>query len=352
MAMVVEQTDENLEDNDSSSSWVRLNVGGKIFCTTIDTLTVREPDSMLAAMFSGRYPLKQEKGYVLIDRDGDYFGYILNWLRDGDVPTLEAPKYSQLLKEAQYFQLLGLIDGINMRNISDLTRTDVIKCLHSSERTFPGVNLSGLDLSQLDLSNIDFSYSCLRNVSFLNANLEGTKFHQITDAEGANFSGSILKNSVFADANLCGASFVDANLERACFRYATLSGGDFTRSNLKWVEFEDTHEAEDSIFDCANLESCKFSGFNNFDGASFARARLKSANLSRAYLRNCIFREADLRSANLLRADLRDAILEQANLKSAKLWTCKMSPIYRRIAKNCLDRASIFDKKKKKKRLS
>ncbi|KAK9936885.1 hypothetical protein M0R45_013707 [Rubus argutus] len=84
MAMVVAQTDENLEDNDSSSSWVRLNVGGKFFCTTIDTMTVREPDSMLAAMFSGRYPLKQEKGYVLIDRDGDYFGYILNWLKDGD----------------------------------------------------------------------------------------------------------------------------------------------------------------------------------------------------------------------------------------------------------------------------
>ena len=29
--------------------------GGKKFCTTIDTLTQREPDSMLAAMFSGRH---------------------------------------------------------------------------------------------------------------------------------------------------------------------------------------------------------------------------------------------------------------------------------------------------------
>ncbi|KAK9936882.1 hypothetical protein M0R45_013704 [Rubus argutus] len=319
MAMVVEQTDENLEDNDSSSSWVRLNVGGKIFCTTIDTLTVREPDSMLAAMFSGRYPLKQEKGYVLIDRDGDYFGYILNWLRDGDVPTLEAPKYSQLLKEAQYFQLLGLIDGINLRNISDLTRTDVIKCLHSSERTFQGVNLSGLNLSQLDLSNIDFSYSCLRNVSFSNANLEGAKFHQITDAEGANFSGSILKNSVFADANLCGASFVDANLKRACFRDATLSGGDFRRSNLKSVEFSNILEAEGSIFDRVNLESCTFRGIKNFGGASFARAHLNSADLGGACLRNCIFRETDLRSANLYRADLTNAILKEANLENARL---------------------------------
>lgn len=157
-------------------------------------------------------------------------------------------------------------------------------------------------------------------VSFSNANLKCAKFHQITDAEGASFSGSILKDSVFTYANLHGASFVAANLERACFRYATLSGGDFTRSNLKSVEVYDIFEAElGSIFDCANLESCIFRGTKNFGGASFARAHLKSANLSGAWLRNCIFREADLRSANLYRADLTNAILKEANLESARL---------------------------------
>ncbi|KAL6204215.1 hypothetical protein ACLB2K_021483 [Fragaria x ananassa] len=98
---------------DRSSSWVRLNVGGKVFCTTIDTFTLREPDSMLAAMFSGRHPLNHEEGCVLLDRDGEYFGYILNWLRDGDVPAaLEAHQYKQLLKEAEYFQPRGLIDAV------------------------------------------------------------------------------------------------------------------------------------------------------------------------------------------------------------------------------------------------
>ncbi|QCD93649.1 hypothetical protein DEO72_LG5g1725 [Vigna unguiculata] len=42
------------------SSVVRLNIGGKKFCTTTDTLTQREPDSMLAAMFSGRHTLCQD----------------------------------------------------------------------------------------------------------------------------------------------------------------------------------------------------------------------------------------------------------------------------------------------------
>lgn len=42
--------------------------GGKKFCTTVGTLTQREPDSMLAAMFSGRHTLCQdsEKVYTTV----------------------------------------------------------------------------------------------------------------------------------------------------------------------------------------------------------------------------------------------------------------------------------------------
>lgn len=141
---------------------------------TIDTLTQREPESMLAAMFSGRHSLKLEKGYVLIDRDGDYFGYILNWLRDGFVPALEAHTYKQLLKVAEYFELLGLIDGIQ---ISDLTRSDAIKCIQSKERRFRGVT--------------DLRHACLRNVSFSGANLTESMFHN-ADLQSANLNHAIL----------------------------------------------------------------------------------------------------------------------------------------------------------------
>jgi hypothetical protein len=49
----------------------------------------------------------------------------------------------------------GLIDGIlNKRKEDDeinteLTRTDIIKCIQSERVRFRGVNLSGLDLSKL-----------------------------------------------------------------------------------------------------------------------------------------------------------------------------------------------------------
>ena len=53
---------------------IKLNVGGQIFKTSIATL-LKDPDSMLAAMFSERFDVKpdEEDGAYFIDRDGTYF---------------------------------------------------------------------------------------------------------------------------------------------------------------------------------------------------------------------------------------------------------------------------------------
>ncbi|KAK9951680.1 hypothetical protein M0R45_007116 [Rubus argutus] len=244
-----------MKDFDSSSP-IRLNIGGKKFYTTVTTLTQRDPDSMLAAMFSGRHTLCQEEGYVFVDRDGKHFRHILNWLRDGVVPILKDSKFSELLREAEYYQLLGLIDGIHAvqnkkegeESDSELTRTDILKCIQSEKVRFRGVNLSGLDLSKLDLSFVDFSYACLRNVFFSRANLHCAKFKD-ADAEGA-------------------------------------------------------------IFHNATLRECEFTGAN-LRGALLAGANLQSANLQDACLINCSFCQADLRSAHLQNADLTNANLER-----------------------------------------
>ena len=67
------------------SSIVNLHVGGRRFTTSLQTLT-KDPDSMLAAMFSGRFEVKPlEDGAFFIDRDGKHFRFILNYLRTGEL---------------------------------------------------------------------------------------------------------------------------------------------------------------------------------------------------------------------------------------------------------------------------
>ena len=56
--------------------YIKLNVGGHLFQTTIDTLT--RGDTMLSAMFSGRLEALQDtEGFHLIDRSGKLFSFIL-----------------------------------------------------------------------------------------------------------------------------------------------------------------------------------------------------------------------------------------------------------------------------------
>eukprot|EP01121_Diplochlamys_sp_Union-15-3_P011335 TRINITY_DN3271_c0_g1_i3.p1 TRINITY_DN3271_c0_g1~~TRINITY_DN3271_c0_g1_i3.p1 ORF type:complete len:305 (-),score=37.13 TRINITY_DN3271_c0_g1_i3:27-941(-) len=88
---------------------IKLNVGGQKFVTSRETLLKEE--SMISAMFSGRYKVEcEEDGYYFIDRDGTHFRYILNFLRDG---TIVKPNdlfiCSEILAEARYYQLRGLI---------------------------------------------------------------------------------------------------------------------------------------------------------------------------------------------------------------------------------------------------
>lgn len=93
-----------------SSKYVKLNVGGALYYTTMQTLT--KQDTMLKAMFSGRMEvLTDSEGWILIDRCGKHFGTILNYLRDGAVPLPESRRETEeLLAEAKYYLVQGLAD--------------------------------------------------------------------------------------------------------------------------------------------------------------------------------------------------------------------------------------------------
>ena len=77
---------------------VNLNVGSQLFSTSVQTLR-KDPNSMLAAMFSRKFEMKpSEDRSFFIDRDKTYFRYILNYLRNGE---LILPKGATFLKELE-----------------------------------------------------------------------------------------------------------------------------------------------------------------------------------------------------------------------------------------------------------
>ncbi|TKR68527.1 hypothetical protein L596_024497 [Steinernema carpocapsae] len=93
----------------SPSHYVKLNVGGSLFHTTVGTLV--KYDSMLRAMFSGRLDVMTDSdGFVLIDRSGKHFPAILNFLRDGSIPLPDSlHEVREILAEAKYYLLQELI---------------------------------------------------------------------------------------------------------------------------------------------------------------------------------------------------------------------------------------------------
>ncbi|XP_064438007.1 SH3KBP1-binding protein 1 isoform X4 [Mirounga angustirostris] len=97
---------------------IHLNVGGKRFSTSRQTLTWI-PDSFFSSLLSGRIStLKDETGAIFIDRDPTVFAPILNFLRTKELDS-RGVHGSSLLHEAQFYGLTPLVRRLQLREELD-----------------------------------------------------------------------------------------------------------------------------------------------------------------------------------------------------------------------------------------
>jgi len=119
-----------MEDNPHISLNVKLNVGGSYFTTSVQTLT-KDPNTMLAAMFSGKFEMKPcEDGAFFIDRDGTHFRFILNYLRTGKLTLPEGATFlKELQEEAEFYQIRGMLEELKsrMNTSTSSSRSTIVK---------------------------------------------------------------------------------------------------------------------------------------------------------------------------------------------------------------------------------
>jgi len=186
---------------------------------------------------------------------------------------------------------------------------------------------------------LDFNDVYLIGANLRNANLGGAIFRNAAldraDLTGAvlrntNLGGANLKNAILDSADFTDANFTDADLRNARLDSAVLTGANFTDADFRNANLIgsilDSAVLTGADFRNAKLWYAFFRGtdltgaflLNAFlDGADFRGANLSSAFLDGSSFRGADFRDADFRGADPRDADFRDADFGNANFRDA-----------------------------------
>ncbi|KAH1007210.1 BTB/POZ domain-containing protein KCTD3 isoform X2 [Dendroctonus ponderosae] len=105
---------------------LHLNVGGKRFSTSRQTLTLI-PDTFFTALLNGQISsLRDEKGCIFIDRDPEVFAVVLNYLRTREI-DLKAIDLRTLRHEAEYYNIAPLVQRLMLcEELTQSTCGDVL----------------------------------------------------------------------------------------------------------------------------------------------------------------------------------------------------------------------------------
>lgn len=119
---------------------VNLNVGGKLFTTSLETIALAPKDSFLSLMVSTRIPHSLDgAGNIFIDRDGTHFRHILNYLREAGLwsatsTSLTPGEMKELLVEVKFYGLETLVETLTTALVCETEKAKtsvtsiVVKC--------------------------------------------------------------------------------------------------------------------------------------------------------------------------------------------------------------------------------
>jgi hypothetical protein len=251
---------------------------------------LKYPQSMLGAMFSGRYKaMTDPQGRHFIDRDGLLFRHVLNYLRTESLSTLDVTNVSALNEvhqEAVYYQIEPLIQLLNVFLAKvDAAETSTLQRYRSRVRE---ESMKGSATSSVASASYPTLSSAATQRVLRTQPSTTSRTRRATPMEPPVYSREEihmfkLKHATSygakAKLNLAGLDLRGLDLSRL-----DLSGIDFSRCNL-----------EGALFECATLINCSFSEANlrlaNFQQASFGNsdtecpdftdANLDGANFSR-----------------------------------------------------------------------
>jgi hypothetical protein len=98
----------DVQEMEALNTVIKLNVGGRQFCTTRSTLT-SVPGTMFEALLSGRHAVVRDgDGAIFLDRDPDIFESLLTYLRDPrqlDLRYFSQQQQMRILCEMDYFMV-------------------------------------------------------------------------------------------------------------------------------------------------------------------------------------------------------------------------------------------------------
>lgn len=242
----------------------------------------------------------------------DHFGNPALEIRLGGIYALE--RISTESKK-DYWPIMEILTAYVRKNSSiEIVRTQKVNNLVMDIQANESTKSEASEVRRVSLDIHAILTVIKRRKNYFNSgesnilNLRDTYLEEVdlewAHLEGADISGTNLRQAILDGAHLEGANLAWVNLEWAFLKGAHLEGADIKESHLEWAFLIGAHFEEVDL-EWAHLERAYIRGAH-FEGANLGKAHLEGADLEGAHLDG-----ADLEGAHLEGAYLKGAHLER-----------------------------------------